>query len=128
FAVTSKAELTSWSVSGSPILQSAPHSSVARGLSVAPVALSNSQYALPRCPKAQTGSPAPVPRGRHRLVFRATDFHFHHHVFCDDLATKKATGTATEIDWQSEERRARDHECRFKPNENSARKICNSLQ
>ena|SRR5215468_4748439 len=72
--------------------------------------------------KAQTGSPAPLPRGRHRLVFRATDFHFHHHVFCDDSATKKATGTATEIDWQSEERRAGDHECRFKPNENWASK------
>jgi len=55
--------------------------------------------------QAQSAPPQAVPRRRHRLIFCAADFHFRHHVLCDDPAAEKAAEPATEVNRKFKNRR-----------------------
>ena len=85
---------------------SARHESCERTIAadafVLKVRLSNSRYALHDFRSGSNGIARTRTRGRHRLVFRAADFHFRDYVFCDDSATKEAAGTTTEINRELE--------------------------
>src|SRR5204863_7689966 len=45
------------------------------------------------------------PRRRYLLIFYPADFHFHHHVLCDDPAAEKTTATAATINLELKDRR-----------------------
>jgi hypothetical protein len=61
------------------------------------------RYALRDFGSGSNGIASGRPWRWHRFVFRATDFHFRHHVFCDDPAAKETPGAAAEIGFESEE-------------------------
>src|SRR5262249_32686660 len=54
--------------------------------------------------RASTG-----PRRRHRFVFCAAHFYFHHHVLRDDSTAEKTAGTTTEINLKLKDRRPSGH-------------------